>query len=71
MEVVSMAEMVDWTLNPCGKLCVFAYRAKYNEWSIALLEGSKKEACPSPENIKKKHHKMLSQQGKLVIYLQS
>ena len=23
-------------------------RAKYNEWSTALLEGSKKEACPSP-----------------------
>jgi hypothetical protein len=22
MEVVSMAEMVDWTLNPCGKLCL-------------------------------------------------
>jgi hypothetical protein len=49
MEAVSIIQMVNWTMDPCVIMFVSAYRAKYNEWSIALLKGSKKEACPSPE----------------------
>jgi hypothetical protein len=49
MEAVSIVQMVNWTMDPCVIMFISAYCAKYNEWSIALLKGSKKEACPSPE----------------------
>ena len=48
MKAVSIVEMVNLTLDLFSNFFAFAYRAKYNEWSIALLKSSKKEACPSP-----------------------